>query len=75
MEPYLLSAAGEIFVTLVQKEGGGLLKPPIIFGMGRNFCMRFTLNGRASKLDFDDVQLVTVFEPENKMAAINQQNV
>ena len=62
-------------MTLVQKEGGGLLKPPIIFGMGRNFCMRFTLNGRASEQDFDDVQLMTVCKMGVKMAEIDRKQV
>ena len=37
--------------------------------------MRFSLNGRtarAFKLDFEFVQLMTVFEPEIKMAARNR---
>jgi len=31
-----------------------------------------SLNGRSSKLDFDDVQLITLAEPEIKMVAINR---
>ena len=37
--------------------------------------MRFSLNGRSSKLDFDDAQLMTVFKPEIMMAAINRKVV
>ena len=37
--------------------------------------MQFSLNGRAFKLDFDDIQLMTVFGPEIKMAAINRKKV
>ena len=37
--------------------------------------MRFSLNVKLSNLDFDDVQLMTVSEPEIKMAAINQKQV
>ena len=37
--------------------------------------MRFSLNGWSSKLDFDDIQLMTVSEPEIKMAAINRKQV
>ena len=44
--------------------------PPSIFGTSRNFFMRVSLNGRSSKLDCDDVQLIAVSEPEFKMAAI-----
>ena len=48
-------------VTSVPKGGplsskGG----PSIFVTDRNFLMRFSLHGRSSKLDFNDVQLVTV---------------
>ena len=41
----------------------------------RNFLMRFSLNGRSSELDFDDVQLMTISEPEIKMKAINRKRV
>ena len=68
------SAARTFFVTIVPK-GGGLRKPPSIIGTGRNSFMRFSLNGRSSKLDFDDVHLMTVSEPEIKMAAINRKQV
>ena len=57
------SAAGAFFVTLAPK-GEGIRSPPIIFETGQNLCVRFSPNGRASKLDFDDVQLMTVFEQE-----------
>ena len=39
------------------------------------FLMRFALNGTSSKLDFDDVQLMTVSVPEIKMAAIYRKQV
>ena len=58
-------------MTLVPKWGLGP-KPPIIFGTGRNFFVWFSPNGRASKLDFDDVQFMNVFENKIKMAAINR---
>ena len=51
---------------------------PIILETGRKFFMRFSLNIRESKLNFDDVQLnelMTVFEPEIKIAAINRKKV
>ena len=32
--------------------------------------MRFSLNGRASKLDVNDVQLMNVFKPEIKMSGL-----
>ena len=32
-----------------------------------HLIMRFPLNGRSSKLDFDDVQLMTVSKPKIKM--------
>ena len=60
-------------MTLVPK--GGFRSPPVIFGTGRHLFMRFSMNGRASKLDFDDVQLTAVFEPEIEMAAINRKKV
>ena len=53
----------------VSAEGRG------IFGTDRICLIGFTLNGRASKLDINDVQLMTVFEPEIKMAAINRKKV
>ena len=46
-------------------KGAGL---PSTFGTGRSFGMQFSPNGKSSKLDFDDVQLMTVSEPEIKMA-------
>ena len=55
-------------MTLVPKGGG-------IFGTDRICLIWFTLNVRASKLDVNDVQLITVFEPEIKMAAINRKKV
>ena len=55
-------------MTLMPKGGG-------IFGTDRNCSIRFSLNGRASKLDVNDVQLIDVFEPEIKMAAINRKKI
>ena len=55
-------------MTLVPKGGG-------IFGTDRICLIWFTLNVRASKFDVNDVQLMTVFEPEIKMAAINRKKV
>ena len=46
-----------------------------IFATDRNCLIRFSLNGRASKLDVNDVQLMAVFQPEIKMAAINRKEV
>jgi hypothetical protein len=38
----------------------------------RNFFMRFSPNGRVSEWDFKNVKLMTVFQREIKMAAINR---
>ena len=59
-------------MTLVPK-GGGL--PPHYLWNGCEFFMRFTLKGRAPKLDFDDAQLMIVFEPEIKMTTRNGTDV
>ena len=40
-----------------------------------NLLTQFSMNGWTSKLDFYDVQLVTVFEPEIRMAAIDEKKV
>ena len=59
-------------------EGGASEVPkpsPSIFGTGENFFMLFSPNGRSSKLDFNDVQLMTESELGIKMAAIYQKLV
>ena len=69
--PAVLLKTGNVaaFFCDVSAKGGGA--PPIISRTG----MRFSLNGRVSKLNFDDVQWMTVFEPEIKMAAIKRKKV
>ena len=37
--------------------------------------MRFPLNGRSSKLDYDDVHSMRISEPEIKMAAIHRKKL
>ena len=54
-------------------EGGGA--PHIILGTGRNYFMQFSLNGRPSKLDFNNAQLTIVFEREIKMVVISRKKV
>ena len=71
----LIPAAGRSFCDVSATGGGASEAPSIIFGTGRNLLMQFSLNGRTSKLNIDDVQLMTVIEPEIKMAAINRQEV
>ena len=41
-----------------------------IFGTGRNFLTRLSSNSTSSKLNFDGVQLMKVFEQEINMVAI-----
>ena len=59
-------------MTLVPKGRASEAHPMHYLRKGWEFLMRVSLNGRATKLDFEDVQLMTVFEPEIKMAAINR---
>ena len=51
-------AGGFALVKLLADKGKHGNSWDDIFGMGRNFLMRFSLNGRSFKLDFDDVQLM-----------------
>ena len=62
-------------MTLWCRRGGGASEAPSIFGTGRKVVMRFSLNGRSSKVDFDDVQLMAVSELEIKMVVIYRKQV
>ena len=66
-----LTCCRDNFIVTLGPKGGA----PCIFGTSGNLCVRFSLNGRSSKLNFNDAQLMTVFEPENKMVVINRKKV
>ena len=74
-EPLTLRCLSVFCDVSAEGRGASEAPPPSMFGKCRNLSMRFSLNGRASKLDFDDVQLMTVFEPEIKMAVLNQKKI
>ena len=61
-------------MTLMPKEGG-IRRPPQLSSERVDIFTRFPLYGRASKLDFNDAQLMIVLEPDIKMVAINRKKV
>ena len=65
-----LSTARTFFCDVAVQ--GGFRSLPHYLQNGKKFFDAVFMDGRASVYDFDDAQLMTVFEPEIKKAVINR---